>query len=226
MPYTAPVIDTHALLFDMDGLMVDSEPLWFDVERDFARARGGDWTDELADACIGKGLANTLRVMSATFGFAIDQARDQSEIIDRFLAGASGIAIKPGCRELLDAARGVVPLAAASSSARRLVHGVLEGLSLAPYFDAIVTGDDVVHPKPAPDIFLEAARRLGVDPPGCVVLEDSLAGATAGHAAGMPVIAVPEHETPGIDRVATHVVRDLYEARALLQLVQRTRQKP
>jgi beta-phosphoglucomutase-like phosphatase (HAD superfamily) len=120
---------------------------------------------------------------------------------------------------MLDAARGVVPLAAASSSARRLVHGVLEGLSLAPYFDAIVTGDDVVHPKPAPDIFLEAARRLGVEPSGCVVLEDSLAGATAGHAAAMAVIAVPEHETPGIERVATHVVRDLHEARARIRLV-------
>ena len=221
MPYIAPVIDAYALLFDMDGLMVDSEPLWFEVERGFARSRGGDWTEELADACVGKGLANTLRVMSTTFGFAVDQARDQGEIIDSFLARAHEIAIKPGCRELLDASHGVVPIAAASSSARRLVHGVLEGLSLVACFDAIVTGDDVIHPKPAPDIFLEAARRLGVEPPKCVVLEDSLAGATAGHAAGMPVIAVTEHETPGIERFATRVVRDLHEARAVVRLNQK-----
>jgi HAD superfamily hydrolase (TIGR01509 family) len=211
------MITAHALLFDMDGLMVDSEPLWFEVERDFARSRGGDWTDELAHACIGKGLANTLRVMSG-LALPIDLARDQAEIIDRFLARTADIAVKPGCRELLQAAKGVVPLAAASSSARRLVHGVLEGLALAPFFDAIVTGDDVVNPKPAPDIFLLAAERVRVAASGCVVLEDSLAGATAGHAAGMQVIAVPEHETKGIELVATRVVANLAEAQGLLRL--------
>jgi beta-phosphoglucomutase-like phosphatase (HAD superfamily) len=112
-------------------------------------------------------------------------------------------------------------MAAASSSVGRLVRGVLEGLGLAPSFHAIVSGDDVVNPKPAPDIFLEAARRLGVDPAGCVVLEDSLAGATAAHAAGMPVIAIPERATPGIERVATIIVTDLHEARRNLVLARR-----
>src|SRR5580704_11179479 len=121
----------------MDGLMVDSEPTWFEVERDFARARGAEWTPALAHACIGKGLANTLRAMEDELGLRIDQGRDQAEIIDRFLARSGSITVKPGCRELLDAARGVVPLAAASSSAHRLVHGVLDGLGLAPYFQAI-----------------------------------------------------------------------------------------
>jgi mannitol-1-/sugar-/sorbitol-6-/2-deoxyglucose-6-phosphatase len=212
------MITAHALLFDMDGLMVDSEPLWFEVERDFARAHGGEWTPELAASGIGKGLNHTLLTMNAVFGLPIDRARHELEIVDRFLSRASTIAIKPGCLELLAAGRGVIPMAAASSSVGRLVRGVLEGLGLAPSFNAIVSGDDVVNPKPAPDIFLEAARRLGVDPAGCVVLEDSLAGSTAGHAAKMRVIAVPERATPGIDKVATIVVADLHEARRNLVL--------
>jgi sugar-phosphatase len=212
------VLEARALLFDMDGLMVDSEPLWFEVERDFARARGGEWTPALAHACIGKGLANTVATMRDVMGLDVDVARDGDVIVDMFLERAPSLRAQPGCVELLDAARGVVPIAVASSSARRLVRGVLDGLGLAPRFDAIVSGDDVAHPKPAPDLFLEAARRIGAEPAGCVVLEDSLAGVTAGHAAGMRVIAVPERETPGMERVATVIVRDLHEARALLRL--------
>jgi beta-phosphoglucomutase-like phosphatase (HAD superfamily) len=210
------VITARALLLDMDGLMVDSEPLWFEVERDFARAHGGDWTPELAASGIGKGLDHTLRTMHEAFGLSIDRESHEKEIVDRFLSRAHTIAIKAGCLELLAAGRGVIPMAAASSSVGRLVRGVLEGLGLAPNFHAIVSGDDVVNPKPAPDIFLEAARRLGVEPAGCVVLEDSLAGATAAHAAKMRVIAVPERVTPGIEAVATIVVGDLHEARRSL----------
>jgi sugar-phosphatase len=212
------VIPARALLFDMDGLMVDSEPVWFEVERDFARARGGDWTASLAHAAAGKGLDHTLDVMAETLGLRIDRVRDEAEILGGVLARAASIGVKAGCRELLDAAHGVVPLAAASSSKRRVVVGVLETLGLARYFATIVTGDDVTRAKPAPDIFLLAAERLGVPPAACVVLEDSLAGATAGHAAGMAVIAVPERPTPGLELVATRVVPDLVAAAALLAL--------
>jgi beta-phosphoglucomutase-like phosphatase (HAD superfamily) len=159
--------------------------------------------------------------MHASFGLPIDRKSHEAEIVDRFLSRAHTIAIKAGCLELLAAGRGVIPMAAASSSVGRLVRGVLEGLGLAPSFHAIVSGDDVANPKPAPDIFLEAARRLGVAPAGCVVLEDSLAGATAAHAAGMPVIAIPERATPGIERVATIIVTDLHEARRNLVLARR-----
>ncbi len=215
------VLTAQALLFDMDGLMVDSEPLWLEVERDFARAHGGDWTPELAASGIGKGLDHTLHTMHHAFGLPIGpdhRARHEAWIVDTFLSRAHKVAIKTGCLELLDAGKGVVPMAAASSSVGRLVRGVLEGLKLAPHFQTIVSGDDVVKPKPAPDIFLEAARRLGVAPSGCVVLEDSLAGTTAAHAAGMQVIAVPERPTPGIEKVATIIVRDLHEARRALSL--------
>lgn len=208
----------RALLLDMDGLMVDSEPLWFEVEGDFARARGGEWTPALAHACIGQGLVHTLEVMRGTFGFDVHLARDGADIVDRFIAKIGGLTLKPGCRELLDEASGRVALALGSSSARRLVDAVVMRFDLARLFGATVSGDDVAHPKPAPDIFLAAASRVGVAPAECVVLEDSLAGATAGRAAGMRVIGVPERETKGMDLVADIVVSDLFAARAHMLL--------
>src|SRR5262249_58583576 len=95
-----------ALLLDMDGLMVDSEPLWYEVERAFAHARGGLWTIELAHACIGKGLASTLLAMTERFGFATDLEKDGHELVESFIARVGELALKPGCAELLDAARG------------------------------------------------------------------------------------------------------------------------
>jgi HAD superfamily hydrolase (TIGR01509 family) len=215
------VIPCRALLFDMDGLMVDSEPLWLEVERDFARGRGGDWTEELAHACIGKGLANTLRVMSEAFGFAVDLERDGAEIIALFMSRVAELRLKPGFEELFEEARGRgIPRALASSSARPLVEAVLVRFGVRERFDAVVTGSCVAHPKPAPDIFLEAARRLGIAPGACVVLEDSLAGVRAGRAAGAHVIAVPEHPaTDEMRALADAVVGDLRAARALLAFV-------
>ncbi len=212
------MIEAGALLFDMDGLMVDSEPLWFEVEKDFARARGGDWTDALGDACVGKGLLNTIRVMGEVFHFEVHETAMLDEIIDAFIARAAELRLKPGCAELLDAMHGRVPAACASSSHKRLVEKVLTQTGIARYFDAVVTGDAVANPKPAPDVFLAAAARLGVVPARCVVLEDSMAGVTAGRAAGMRVIAVPEHDPAAFVAMADVVVKDLFEARAQLGL--------
>ncbi len=212
------LIRCAAILFDMDGLMVDSEPLWFEVERDFARVRGGDFTRELAHECVGRGLANTLAVMHRTFGFPIDPERDAADLVDRFIARAGELALKPGFLELFDEARSRgIPRALASSSARRLVEATLDRFGVRARFDAVVSGDDVVHPKPAPDIFLEAARRLAVAAPGCVVLEDSLSGVRAARAAGIPVIAVPESHPDAFTALADAVVADLHAARALLE---------
>ncbi len=210
----------RAILLDMDGLMVDSEPLWFRVERDYARARGADWTAAQAAANVGRGIPATLVTMRATLGIAVDPGRDVDLILDAFAAGVADLELKPGCAELLLAARGRASLALASSSPRRLVDAVVARFDLASVLDAIVTGDDVRRTKPAPDIFLLAADRLGVAPRECVVLEDSIAGATAGRAAGMTVIAVPEgaHEGRGFEAVADAVVADLHEARGLISL--------
>ena len=208
-----------ALVLDMDGLMVDSEPLWFEVERDFAIARGGDWTSAQAHAAVGQGLATTLRMMHEASGFPVEVARDTVAIQDAFVARVGTLALKPGCLELLDDAAGL-PLSVASSSPMRLIRAVLERFAITARFRVIVSGESVAHPKPAPDIFLRTAADLGVDPARCAVLEDSLAGATAGHAAGMFVIAVPEgpSEGRGFEAVSSVIVKDLFEARRALQV--------
>lgn len=200
--------------------MVDSEPLWFDVERSFAAARGGAFTHEIAQRCVGRGTAYTLRLMSELFGFTVDAAANTAEIMNAFVGRVGELALKPGCLELLDEAAGKVPLAVASSSPRRLIHAVLDRFGIVPRFRAIVSGEEVAHPKPAPDIFLRAAKELGVAPAECAVFEDSLAGATAGRAAGMFVVAVPEGpwEGRGFEAVAHRVEADLFAARGTITL--------
>lgn len=209
-----------AILFDMDGLLVDSEPLWFSVERAFAASRGGDWTDEQAAACVGKGLLNTLRAMQHAFGFAVDVERDADEVVNMVIARAGEIRLKPGALALLDDAKGKAKLALASSSSLRLIEAVLREVGVYDRFDAVVSGEQVAHPKPAPDIFLHAASLLGVPPARAVVLEDSIAGVTAGRAAGMFVIAVPEGSVADrpFSAHADVIVSDLFEARAHLSL--------
>jgi mannitol-1-/sugar-/sorbitol-6-/2-deoxyglucose-6-phosphatase len=204
----------------MDGLMIDSEPLWFRVEGDFARARGGTWTEALALECVGRGIPTTLGRMREVFGFDVDLAVDAAHIVDLFILRVRELELKPGCAELLAAAKGRVPIALASSSPSRLIGAVLARFDLGAAFHAVVSGEQVARPKPAPDIFLRAAEELGVAPSACAVLEDSLAGATAGRAAGALVIAVPEGDPAGrgFDEVADAVVPDLFDARALLDL--------
>jgi beta-phosphoglucomutase-like phosphatase (HAD superfamily) len=191
-------------VLDMDGLMVDSEPLWFEVEGAFCAARGGAWTEEHARLCVGRGVPTTLEIMREAFGFPVDIARDTSAILDAFVAHVGALELKPGCLELLDAAEHVAPLAVASSSPLRLIQAVLRRFGITE----------------SPDIFLRTASELGMAPERCVVLEDSLAGATAGRAAGMHVIAVPEGpwEGRGFEAVADRVVTSLIEARACIRL--------
>ncbi|KYF83194.1 hypothetical protein BE17_50940, partial [Sorangium cellulosum] len=188
-----PGLPPAALIFDMDGLLVDSEPLWLQVVQAFCRARGFVWTKEHHAGCVGGGLRATLSAMSERFGFAVEHERDVAVLIDDFIGSVGGLVLKPGAADLLSAtALAGLPTALASSSPRRLIDAVLERFALRPRFQAVVSGDDVAHPKPAPDIFLRAAAALGVPPARCAVLEDSLAGVTAGRAAGMVVVAVPE----------------------------------
>jgi len=218
IPVSLKTFTPRALVLDMDGLLIDSEPLWFEVERAFAAERGAVWTLEHAHAATGRGLAATLAMMHKTFGFQINVAANATWIIDTFIARVGDLSLKPGGVELLDAAS-ALPLALASSSSMPLIRAVLERFAITERFQALVSGEMVAHPKPAPDIFLYTAAELGVDPAQCAVLEDSLAGATAGHAAGMFVVAVPEGppEGRGFEAVSNVIVKDLFEAWRALQ---------
>jgi HAD superfamily hydrolase (TIGR01509 family) len=213
------VHQANALIFDMDGLLIDSEPLWWRVEIALADDHGKRWTTEMAQQCVGTGLPNTIRVIKRELNIDIEVADGVAYLVDTFIKRIDELELKPGATALLEAARGKRKLALATSSTQRLMRAVLDRFSsVAPAFEQLITGDDVEHTKPAPDIFLLAAERLGVDPAQCVVLEDSVAGAEAGRAAGMFVIAVPEHAPERFESLTPHVVVDLHQARELLGL--------
>jgi HAD superfamily hydrolase (TIGR01509 family) len=207
-----------ALVFDLDGLLVDSEPVWFEVEGAFLARLGHGWTRREAEVCMGQGTPSTLRHWRERFGINVDLERDTERIMDGVIARAGDIAVKPGARELLawGEARGV-PMAVASSSRHRLIEAVLGATGLRRHFAAVVSGQDVARGKPAPDIFLRAASVLGVEPGRCVVLEDALAGAEGARAAGALVIAVPSAPSPRFAELATRVIGSLTEVPALLE---------
>ena len=189
---TAPLA---AVLWDMDGLLVDSEPLWTVAETEMAAELGRTWSDEIKAACMGRRLDTAVPIMLA----ALDVAHGPGEIawaetylLDRMVVLLrAGAPVLPGALDLLDHLRDeAIPCALVSSSYRVLVDAVLTALG-AHRFASTVAGDEVAHAKPAPDPYAQAAHRLGVDPRRCVALEDSLAGATSATAAGAGCIVVP-----------------------------------
>lgn len=191
--------------------MVDSEPLWFQVEIAFARDRGHVWTLAEAKQCVGRGLPDLVRQMCGRFGLSMDTKAGVSELVRRFGERVSELRLKRGARALLMEAREVYPVALASSSPLHLIEAVLDRFAIRSLFQVVISGEEVAHPKPAPDIFLEAARRMNVLAENCIVLEDSLAGVRAGRSAGMKVCAVPEQPWWGLDyqKCSDWVVADL-----------------
>lgn len=192
----------NAILFDMDGLMLDTESLareaWFQTMREF----GYPLTEATYLQVLGTTGARTRRIFQDAFGEDIPieamYARKQTLLDQEIEAGQ--IVVKPGLILLLDQLEAWhMPKAVGSSTAKALVLKKLGAVGLAERFHTIVGGDEVEHGKPAPDIFLEAARRLGVAPAGCVVLEDSDNGVRAAHAAGMRAIMVPDLKPPDED---------------------------
>lgn len=207
----------QALIFDLDGLLVDSEPIWFDVEGGFLRELGFAWTRQDAERCMGQGTPNTLRIWQERFGVKVDVARDTVRIIDRVIARAGEIPMKAGAAELLDRAGELgIPMAVASSSPRRLIEAVLSAKGIAHHFSAVASGQEVPRSKPAPDVFLHAAQLLGVSATDCVVLEDAPAGVRAGAAAGCRVLAVPSIASEDVASLATWITQDLHEAARIL----------
>ena len=205
----------RAVLFDLDGLLVDSEPVWFEVERAVMAKLGGQWGPADQEALIGGSLERTV-------GYLLTKAPQPPPARPDQVAGwlldgmtelmlAHGVPVKPGARELLAEVAGAgIPHALVTSSARQIMDAALAVTGMR--FPVTVCSEDVHRTKPDPEPYLLAAARLGVPPPGCVVLEDSPNGVAAARAAGCPVIAVPSVPIPpgpGFVTVKSLMVVDL-----------------
>lgn len=211
----------EAVLFDMDGLMLDTEVLAREAWYEAMRAWGYELSDDIYLKVLGTTAERTRQIFREAYGDDIPinemYARKQASV-DRAIE-AGRVTVKPGLLPLLDRLEAWrLPRAVASSTLRKLVLRKLGAVGLVERFDAIVGGDEVAHGKPAPDTFIEAARRLGVVTQRCVVLEDSDNGIRAAHAAGAVPIMVPDLKPPDPDAraLAWRVVASLAEAEAII----------
>ncbi|GAA3447280.1 HAD family hydrolase [Planomonospora venezuelensis] len=182
-----------AVLFDMDGLLVDSEKIWFQVETEVMERLGGDWSPADQEHLVGGSMPATVAYMLRRSG----SGASPQDVEAWMLAGmvrrlSEGVEMMPGAAGLLAAVRRAgLPTALVTSSARVIADACLDGVIGRHHFDRIVTCEDVARTKPDPEPYLTAARLLGVDPARCVALEDSPNGVTAATAAGCRVVAVP-----------------------------------
>src|SRR4051794_15255626 len=180
-----------AVLWDMDGTLVDTEPYWIECEYALVESYGGTWSDELAHAQVGNDLIETGRALVEHGGVPLEPL----EIVERLLDGVvervrAHLPWRPGAQELLEELYELrVPCALVTMSWRRFAEAVVDGVP--GRFAALVTGDEVERPKPFPDPYLLAARLLGAEPRDCVALEDSPKGVASAVAAGVPTLAVP-----------------------------------
>ena len=196
-------MDPAAIVFDLDGVLVDSEPVWDEVRRQVVSDRGGAWTGAATTAMQGMSTAEW-----SAYLVGLGAAGTPPELADVVIGAMADryrarVPLLPGAAAAVTALAGRWPLAVASSSPRRLIPVVLEAAGVADRFRAVVSSEEVDRGKPAPDVYLAAAARLGVDPVSCVAVEDSANGLRAAAAAGMTVVAVPNpHFPPPADALA------------------------
>ena len=187
----------QAVLWDMDGTLVDSEKVWAEVQLELLAGLGATWTFEDCMSLIGSDLRDAVKVWMERIPDGVitgDELAHRmfSEVVE---ALRTDVTFQPGALELLRALRKEeVPCALVSASYRTMIDAVL-GHVPPDLFDVIVAGDEVTLGKPNPEPYLTAATELGVDPAYCVVIEDSMTGTQAGTAAGMYVVAVPQWQT-------------------------------
>jgi HAD superfamily hydrolase (TIGR01509 family) len=203
-----------AVIFDMDGVLVDSEPLHLRATQATLGSRGDSYSERDNQAFFGATDPEMLRVLRIIFALPQSTAElvdaHSAHLIELIRAEARPL---PGVPDVpLWLQKSGVRLGLATAARRPIIRAVLEAVGLPRAFEAVVSGDEIVRGKPAPDGFLLAARRLGVDPAQCVVVEDSRDGVLAGKAAGMLVAAVPCAATSHDDVSAADVVLPSLEA--------------
>ncbi len=186
-----------AVIFDLDGVLVDSEGVWDEVRMRFVEENGGRWHDGAQRDMMGMSSVEWSHYVHDRLGVDMDPERISREVADGVVdTYREKLPLLPGAVEAVKALAAEWPLGLASSSNRHVIDLVLELARIADDFQVTVSSEEVGAGKPAPDVYLEAARRLGVDPPACVAIEDSTNGIRSAHAAGMAVIAVPNREFP------------------------------
>ncbi|WP_353355856.1 HAD family phosphatase [Intrasporangium sp. DVR] len=181
-----------AVLWDMDGTLVDTEPYWIAAEHELVAAHGGDWNEELAHRLVGNALDVSAQVIIELTGIPLSVPEVVNALLDRVIEQVRAqVPWRPGARELLHELIGLgVPNVLVTMSWRNLAETVVDLLPPAS-FTALVTGDEVTHGKPHPEPYLRAAQLVGADPSECVALEDSPTGVRSATAAGVPTIAIP-----------------------------------
>ncbi len=215
------LLTPEAIIFDMDGLLVDSERVWHIAEDEVFASRGLDYTDELRASIIGLRMDEFMAQLQAHFRIEEPLADLTAEVNANMLRMIPGmVQPQPGAAELLQLVqqRGW-PLAIASSSPMAIIDATLRSQGWDEVFRLRCSADNVARGKPAPDVYLQAAQLLGVAPQHCLALEDSPNGARAAVAAGMTCYAVPDrsHSQPDAFRgITPQVFADLHEVRASL----------
>ena len=211
----------RAVIFDMDGLLLDSERIAYDIGRDICRDMGIAWRHEVAMQLIGRNSRDFERLLKHAFGEDFPVAEHQREFGRRYEAviARGEIPLKPGVHALLDRLdERKLPRAVATSTRRSRALPKLEAVGLLARMNGVVGGDEVTQGKPAPDIFLAAAGLLGVAAADCLVFEDSNNGARGALAAGAQVIVIPDMLEPdeAVVRDGAVVMGSLEEARGWL----------
>ncbi|MBE7380966.1 MAG: HAD family phosphatase [Leptolyngbya sp. SIO1E4] len=211
-----------AILFDMDGLMLDSECLYQAAWQTTARELGYELDDALYLSVVGRSNTEAEETFITVFGsdFPAATFRQRSELYWRQLVQSQGIPLKPGLLALLDwIEQQALPKAVGTSSNLPEAELCLSAVGIRDRFSTVVTVDQVAAGKPEPDIFLEAAKRLGVAPAQCLVLEDSNAGVQAAQSAGMSAVMVPDLQSPtaASKAIALEIFPSLHEVLVWLQ---------
>jgi HAD superfamily hydrolase (TIGR01509 family) len=192
----------EAVIFDMDGLLVDSEPVWDSARKWMADGAGKPWTWADHQAVMGVSTQEWADYMIDRLDLDLSVPEVVDVIIGRMVEMyAAGVPYFPGAVEVVDLAARDYRTALASGSHPTLIEAVTADVPMQGKFEVIVAADDVGAGKPSPDVYLAAAQRLGVDPADCICLEDSGNGILAGVRAGMTVVAVPDPRFPPRDDV-------------------------
>jgi HAD superfamily hydrolase (TIGR01509 family) len=187
----------EAVVFDLDGVLLDSEQLWDEVREGLARERGGRWHEGAQADMMGMSSREWSVYMHERIGLPEPPEEISAEVVHRMLDRYKReLPLIPGAVEAVERIAARWPLGLASSSNRELIDAALEAAGLARYFRVTVSSEEVERGKPAPDVYLEAARRLEVAPGHCAAIEDSQNGIRSGKTAGMRVVAIPNPRFP------------------------------